>query len=94
MAGRSPLLLYFKKHRVRIAVYTYLLYQLEVTRGFTLDPEGISRSAPVGRFAGCHRFTGLTFEEIVAERKTVGTKIGNNRNPAAEHGELLAAANF
>ncbi len=44
--------------------------------------------------AGCNRFTGLTVEEIVVGRKTAGTKIGNNSNPAAEHGELLAAANF
>ena len=44
--------------------------------------------------ASCTRFTGLTFEEVVAGPKTVGTKIGHNSNLAAEHGELLAAANF
>ena len=54
----------------------------------TADPDWVDDTA-----AG-NRFTELTFEEVVAEGKPVGAKIGNNGNLATEHGELLATANF
>jgi len=45
-------------------------------------------------YAGRNRVTGLIFEKVFAQRGATGTKIRNYRHLAAEHGNLLVAANF
>ena len=43
---------------------------------------------------GRNRFAGLNFGKVFAQGGTAGTKNRNCRHLAAEHGNLLVAANF